>query len=170
MNKYIVIVLMVVSITELKAQSAGVKKDSALPRLEIRIGSPSNNPNQLASPEEIKRIQLMDSLHSDSSSFAMPDEIAHFPGGDNALSIFIRNHLKYPPMEMDEGIQGKVIIQFQVDTAGYLKQIMVSKSVSRGLDQEALKCVMNMPRWVPAKLNNKNVRTRFRLPINFTIQ
>ncbi len=102
--------------------------------------------------------------------FMMPEEMAEFPGGKDSLSRYIRMHLKYPDMAKEEHIEGKVYISFQIDTTGSVVDVRVLKSANPILDKEALRCVTNMPKWKPAKLNHVKVRSQYNLPINFSIQ
>ena len=70
----------------------------------------------------------------------------------------------------EQGIQGKVIIQFVVDRDGTITDPVVVRSVDPYLDKEALRVIKAMPKWTPGKQRQKPVRVSFTVPINFQLQ
>lgn len=97
------------------------------------------------------------------------EEMPQFPGGDKALIEFIKNELKYPPEAMKNGEQGRVVVQFTVDTLGNVVNPKVLKSVSPSLDREALRIVSKMPKWTPGKLAGKVVNVKYCIPVIFRL-
>ncbi len=97
-------------------------------------------------------------------------EQPQFPGGMEQMYAFMRKNQKYPAMESDAGIQGKVYIQFTVAEDGSIQDAGVLHGVSEGLDKEALRLIRTMPRWTPGYLDGKPVRCRFNLPVIFKLQ
>jgi TonB family protein len=75
----------------------------------------------------------------------------------------------YPPMAKKKGIQGDVIIQFFVDTVGEVVDIKVYKSVHPLLDQEAIRVVKKMKKWVPAQKDGQPIKVDFKLPFVFRL-
>lgn len=100
---------------------------------------------------------------------AAMQEQPEFPGGMEKMYDFLGRLQKYPDMEADAGIQGKVYVEFVILEDGTLSDVQVKKGVSTGLDQEALRLVKAMPNWNPGKMNGKAVRCRFVLPVQFTL-
>lgn len=98
------------------------------------------------------------------------DEKPSFPGGMSAFSQWVRNNMHYPEEAYNNGIQGRVIIQFVIDQYGTITNIKVKRSVDPSLDKEAIRVVKAMPKWIPGKKNGKNVRTNFTMPLNFSMQ
>lgn len=94
------------------------------------------------------------------------DKRAQFPGGIKALYSFLKENLYYPEA-MNRGIKGSVIVQFMVDTDGWVSNVKVFKSVDPLLDAEAVRVAQLMPRWIPAEKDGKTVRSIFRLPVRF---
>lgn len=99
-----------------------------------------------------------------------PEVAARFPGGDAAMLKYINDNLRYPANAQENGIQGRVIINFLVETDGSLSEVKVVRGADPDLDKEALRLVKKMPRWTPGKMNGKPVRTRNILPITFRIK
>ncbi|WP_276134781.1 energy transducer TonB [Polluticoccus soli] len=87
-----------------------------------------------------------------------------FPGNVNQ---FLSKNIQYPDEAVANGISGKVVIGFVVDSTGYLDSVYVRESVHTSLDKEALRVVRLMPRWIPGKQGNKPVRIYYSLPITF---
>ncbi|MBO4905679.1 MAG: energy transducer TonB [Bacteroidaceae bacterium] len=94
---------------------------------------------------------------------------ASFPGGERACIEWLCQNLHYPAEAMEQGIQGRVMVQFVVNKDGSLSEIRTLRSPSELLSREAERAVSEMPRWIPARVGNKTVRSRFNLPINFRI-
>ena len=95
-----------------------------------------------------------------------------FPGGQNALAVYVNDHVEYPQQAIDENTTGTVMISFVVDEKGKVMNAHVigKKQPGNGLDREALRVVSNMPDWKPGKVKGKNVKTRLELPINFQLE
>jgi len=92
-----------------------------------------------------------------------------FPGGIDALRAYIKKNLRYPMAAREDGIQGKVVINFIVGSNGEIESAKVTRSVPGGCDAEALRVVKSMPKWKPGKQNGHAIRVYFTLPISFTL-
>ena len=90
-----------------------------------------------------------------------------FPGGMNALMQYLQRSIRYPAICLQQGIQGRVVVQFVVDADGSITDIQVVKRVNPHLDKEAVRVVSAMPKWIPGMQNGENVRTKFTLPVSF---
>ena len=93
-----------------------------------------------------------------------------FPGGANELINYLARNLNYPIEAKENGIQGKVWIDFIVEKDGTITHIKVTSGIGGGCDQEALRVINNMPKWTPGIHNGKTVRVLYNLPINFLLQ
>lgn len=93
-----------------------------------------------------------------------------FPGGEQAFAKFLTNHLLYPPLAWQQGIQGKVFAQFVVERNGSLTHIKILRDPGSGLGDEAVRVLKMSPHWKPGIQNGKPVRVLFVVPITFTIQ
>ena len=101
--------------------------------------------------------------------FGVVEQMASFPGGNMALREFLSKNLKYPEKAAEEGVQGRVICQFELDEKGYISNIKVAKPIHPLLDAEAVRIISIMPRWIPAKQNGEPVKTRYTIPITFRL-
>ncbi len=70
---------------------------------------------------------------------------------------------------MENGIQGKVFIQFVIERDGSITDVKVARGVDASLDKEAVRVVQSMPKWKPGKQRGKPVRVAYTLPINFQL-
>lgn len=101
--------------------------------------------------------------------FSFVEQMPEFPGGDNELMKFIGANVKYPNMERDNDIQGKVIVRFVVDEEGKVTDATVLRGVSPGLDKEALRVVNMLPNFKPGKQQGKPVKVYYNLPLVFKL-
>lgn len=92
-----------------------------------------------------------------------------YPGGNEAMNQFLSDHLVYPKEAYDNGIEGKVYVQFILEKDGTLSNFMVTKSVNELLDEEALRLVKLMPKWDPYIADGKALRLKYMLPITFSL-
>ena len=98
------------------------------------------------------------------------DEMPEFPGGMEALLSFIGKSVKYPVVAQENGIHGKVYVNFVINTDGSVSEARVLRGVDPALNQEALRVVNSLPRWRPGKQSGNAVRVSFNVPINFVLQ
>lgn len=111
----------------------------------------------------------IDSIES-SKIFDNVDEEASFPGGIAACMKYIADNFRYPNIQGDCSIQGKIVVSFIVNEDGNLNDIKVKKSVYSDLDKEAVRVVKSMPKWIPAKQNGKAVKSKYTLPVYIHVQ
>lgn len=101
---------------------------------------------------------------------ASVQEQPEFPGGVEAMYKYLGKNTKYPQMEQDAGITGKVYVEFVVSNTGAITDVTLKRGVSSGLDKEALRVVKAMPPWTPGKMNGKPVKVRYILPVSFILR
>ena len=97
------------------------------------------------------------------------EQMPTFPGGEAELMKFIRDNLRYPLTAKKEGIQGRVILRFVVTKTGAIDNITVLRSLDPACDEEAIRLIKSMPKWIPGKQNGNNVPVYFTLPVVFKL-
>jgi TonB family protein len=97
------------------------------------------------------------------------DKEPEFPGGQIAMQGFINNTIKYPEEALDNEEAGKVWVQFIIEADGSLFDIKVIRGASEALDNEAIRVVKLMPKWIPGESHGKVVRVKYTLPISFRL-
>lgn len=102
--------------------------------------------------------------------FQVVEEMPEFPGGMAECLKFISKNIKYPTIAQENGIQGRVIIQFVVNQDGSIVDPVVMRTVDPYLDKEALRVIQMMPKWKPGKQRGKPVRVKYTVPVTFKLQ
>lgn len=100
---------------------------------------------------------------------AYPSSIPTYPGGNYLLKEYLQSNLQYPQKEKKMGIEGTVAVDYFINTDGSIEGVSIAKSVSHGLDNEAIRLVNNMPEWKPAIENGNVRRVRYRLTLIFQL-
>ncbi|MBL7983573.1 MAG: TonB family protein [Flavobacteriales bacterium] len=101
---------------------------------------------------------------------ASVQEQPEFPGGEAGRVAWLEKNLKYPDMEFEAGISGKIFVEFAVDKDGSIQDVSVKRGVSPGLDKEAVRAVKAMPKWTPGKMGGRPVKVRFVQRIEFKLK
>ncbi len=83
---------------------------------------------------------------------------------------YLSKNIKYPTIAQENGVQGRVIVQFVVNKDGSIVDPVVARSVDPYLDKEAIRVVSSMPKWKPGMQRGKPVRVRYTLPVAFKLQ
>lgn len=103
--------------------------------------------------------------------FTVVEQMPSFPGGENALMKYLRDHIRYPAVARENGIQGMVTVQFIVGPDGTIRDVKaVGATKGGGLEEEAIRVVKGMPKWKPGRQNGRAVTVQFNLPIDFTLR
>lgn len=92
-----------------------------------------------------------------------------YPGGQVALFQFLSKTIKYPVSAEEKKIQGRVIVGFYVEADGTITDVEVKKSVDPSLDEEAVRVVKSMPKWIPGKKDGVPVKIEYTLPVTFRL-
>lgn len=108
-------------------------------------------------------------LYEGERVFMVLSEMPEFPGGQSALMNYLESSIKYPEDALRDSIQGRVIVQFVVEKDGSVSNPRVVRSVSPSLDAEAVRIVLQMPRWTPGKDMGTARRFRFSVPVRFRL-
>ncbi|PKP35775.1 MAG: energy transducer TonB [Bacteroidetes bacterium HGW-Bacteroidetes-15] len=103
--------------------------------------------------------------------FMLIEEKPSFMGGDyNTFTQWVAKRIVYPELAAINGIQGRVTIQFLIDTDGSVKDIRVIQSVDKLLAEEALRVVSQSPSWSPGKQRGKPTKVIFTFPFTYRLQ
>jgi len=102
--------------------------------------------------------------------FDKVDEMPHFPDGMAGLMQYLSTNVRYPKDAKESGTQGSVIVSFIVEKDGSISNAKVTKPTYSSLDEEALRVVSAMPKWVPGKQNGEAVRVKYAVPVSFRLK
>ena len=107
---------------------------------------------------------------SDDAIFVPIEFEAQFPGGMAAWARFLNKNLHFPDDAQNNGIQGKVVVQFVVDREGNVSDVeAISGPEQGGLREEAVRVIKKSGKWVPGNQNGKAVKSYKRQPVTFQI-
>jgi TonB family protein len=126
--------------------------------------------------DEYVEIQRGDSTYkmkaydAKSGTYIIVQEQPSFPGGDEARIKYISENIKYPEEAREKGIQGTVFVTFVVEPDGSITGVKLLRGIGGGCDEEALKLIENMPKWIPGKQRGQAVRVQFNMPIRFVLE
>lgn len=102
--------------------------------------------------------------------FEVVEQMPEYPGGMPAMMEFISKNIKYPAAAQQAKIQGRVTIQFIVNTEGNIINPRVLRSAAPLLDAEAIRLTTIMPKWKPGMQRGQAVNVKYTVPIMFRLQ
>jgi len=85
------------------------------------------------------------------------------------FGAYLSRNIRYPAVDKENNVQGKVFVQFVVEKDGSLTDIKVLRSPDESLGDEAVRVLKASPRWTPGIQNGKPVRVMYTVPISFTL-
>jgi len=99
------------------------------------------------------------------------EEKPKFMGGDeNEFTRWVFRNMTYPEDAKRNGIQGRVICSFVVDTQGNIIDVKILRGVDPLLDKEAIRAISKSPKWTPGKNRGKPVRVSYTFPVIFQLR
>jgi protein TonB len=152
---------------EMKSQDELVQSDVTISIADVK-GTNEETGVDIATLQEHKVIVAEEP--KEEKIFEVVEQPPSFPGGQSALMDYLNNNIKYPVIAAENGIEGRVIVQFVVGRDGSIESAIVARGVDPSLDKEALRLVNSMPKWIPGKQGGQAVKARFTLPILFKLQ
>jgi protein TonB len=98
------------------------------------------------------------------------EKMPAFPGGEAELMKWLQKNIDYPEIAKEQNIQGTVNLRFVVKPDGSIDDVQIIKSLDKSCDQEAVRAMKKMPRWIPGEQNGKAVNVYYNLPVRFKLQ
>lgn len=153
---------------ELKTQDELMSTKTAIGTFDVKGNDDANGEilkakEVIAEPEPPKH-------EEENKVFDIVEQQPLFPGGLAALMKYLSENTKYPVVAQENGVQGRVTVQFVVEKDGSISDVHVLRGVDPSLDKEAVRVVKSMPRWTPGKQNGITVRVNYRVPVLFRLQ
>ena len=103
--------------------------------------------------------------------FAIIEEKPTFQGKDaNAFTKWVYDNIDYPEIAKENGISGRVTVQFTIDKDGSVKDVKVLRGVDSSLDKEAVRVIQKSPKWSPGKQRGKPAKVKYTFPIIFQLR
>lgn len=115
-------------------------------------------------------VEVPEEVVDENVEFVVVEEMPMFRDGTADLMKYLSENIKYPTVSAEQGVQGKVVVQFIVGVHGEILNPVVVKSVDPYLDKEAIRVISSMPKWKPGKQRGKAVRVKYTVPVVFRLQ
>lgn len=117
--------------------------------------------------EEVKE----EAVEEEAIPFQLVEEKPSFQGGDaNTFSKWVQSKLVYPEIAKENGVQGRVTLQFTVEKDGSVTNVKVLRGVDSSLDKEAVRVVQSSPKWKPGKQRDRTVKVTYTFPVMFQLR
>ncbi len=123
----------------------------------------------LGTPQCVEAHETSVMAEQPDSVYEVVDELAKFPGGDEAMWVYIQKHLTYPEEMLQQRKSGRVFVSFVVTKKGTIRDVTIKKTPDEGFNETVIQIIKGMPKWKPAKVKGKKVSFRMALPIMFNL-
>jgi tonB family C-terminal domain len=151
---------------QVKNQEDVLNNEAAVGAVDITEGT--NDLNKIAIKEEVIAAPKVEDEQP--VSIAMVEQKPEFPGGEAAMYKWLSDNIVYPSAASEEGVQGRVVVEFVVGKDGSITNVRVVRPRHPALDKEALRVVKAMPKWMPGRNNGQPVKVTYTLPVTFKLQ
>ncbi|PWS32084.1 M56 family metallopeptidase [Pedobacter paludis] len=101
--------------------------------------------------------------------FVSIEKQPEFPGGIKKFYEYLGKAIKYPELAIENNVQGKVFLSFNVEKNGDLTDIKITRGLGSGTDEEAIRVLTESPKWYPGIQNGQAVRVKYNINVNFTL-
>lgn len=102
--------------------------------------------------------------------YSIVDQMPQYPGGEQALYQYLKEHIQYPDSALKAGLKELVVVRFIVNEDGTILKPTVINTTFKIFETEAIRLIQAMPNWIPGKQNGKAVPVYMQLPISFSEQ
>ncbi len=120
---------------------------------------------------DVKPIEVQQEEIQEETPFLKVEVMPSFQGGDlNTFRAWVASEFKIPAIAAENGIQGKVVVQFVIEKDGRLTNIEFLQSPDRVYEDEVRRVLSKSPRWTPGRQRDAVVRVRYVLPIDCRLQ
>ncbi len=112
-----------------------------------------------------------ETVEEEAIPFQLVEEKPSFNGGDaNEFSKWVNSKLVYPEIARENGVSGRVTLQFTVNADGTVSNVKVLRGVDPSLDKEAVRVVSSSPKWKPGKQRDRAVKVTYTFPVIFQLR
>ena len=112
-----------------------------------------------------------ETVEEEAIPFQLVEQKPKFQGGDaNAFSKWVAQNLNYPEIAKENGVQGRVMLQFKVNANGTVSDVKVLRGVDPSLDKEAVRVVSTSPKWEPGRQRDRAVPVTYTFPVIFQLR
>lgn len=143
------------------------KKDGKMMGVPATVNKENNSNMKIVMDREWQNPPADD---PDNPVFEVVETMPEYPnGGMPGMMEFLSKNIRYPVNAQKNGTQGRVTVQFIVNTDGSISNIGILRRVDPELDGEAVRVISAMPKWKPGMQKGKPVRVKYTVPVMFRL-
>lgn len=151
---------------QVKNQEDVLNNEAAVGAVDITEGT--NDLNKIMVKDEVIAAPKVE--EEQPMNIAMVEQKPEFNGGEAAMYKWLSENIVYPSAASEEGVQGRVVVEFVVGKDGSITNVRVLRPRHPALDKEAVRVVKAMPKWIPGRNNGQPVKVTYTLPVTFKLQ
>ena len=95
--------------------------------------------------------------------------LAHPEGGDRDFEQYLEKNLRYPAEALAKKVEGRVMVEFTVESDGTLTDFIILKGIGSGCDEELIRLIKEGPKWLPSKVGNVSVNDQAKVRLKFDL-
>jgi len=137
--------------------------------LLIQLNGNSQVEKSVSTEDSVVNTIKVKSKEDSNVVFDVVEKMPEFPGGQVAMIDFLSKNINYPLAALEQGVQGRVYVQFVIWKDGSVRDVEVIRGVCQSLDNEAIRVIKMMPNWGPGIQRGVAVNARYTLPIKFKL-
>ena len=121
--------------------------------------------------EYVREEVIEEEVEDDPIPFVMVEQKPTFNGGDaNGFAKWVNSRLVYPEAAKENGVEGRVVLQFTIGKDGRLQDVKVLNTPDESLAQEAVRIVSSSPKWEPGRQRDRAVKVSYTFPVVYRLR
>ena len=121
--------------------------------------------------EYVRQDVVEEEVEDDPIPFVTVEQKPTFNGGDaNGFAKWVNSRLVYPEIAKENGVEGRVTLQFTIGKDGKLQDVKVLNSPDESLAQEAVRVVSSSPKWEPGRQRDRAVKVSYTFPVIYRLR
>ncbi|HYV93544.1 MAG TPA: energy transducer TonB [Chitinophagales bacterium] len=106
-------------------------------------------------------------VKEDNTVYLSSDVPPEFPGGSDAMKLWLTENVKYPAAAKKDKVIGLAEVSAIVEKNGTLSDVKVKRDIGGGCGAEAVHAVKQMPTWIPGQIKNEDKRVKVTIKVFF---
>ncbi|MBO6028900.1 MAG: energy transducer TonB, partial [Bacteroidales bacterium] len=121
--------------------------------------------------EYIRQEVVEEEVEDDPIPFILVEQKPTFRGENaNQFAAWVNSQVVYPEIAKENGIEGRVVLQFTIGTDGRLQDLKVLSSPDETLSKESLRVVSGSPKWEPGRQRDHAVKVSYTFPVIYRLR
>lgn len=121
--------------------------------------------------EYVRQEVVEEDVEEETLPFITVEQKPTFNGGDaNDFAKWVNSRLVYPEMAKENGVEGRVVLQFTIGKDGRLQDVKVLNTPDESLAQEAVRVVSSSPKWEPGRQRDRAVKVSYTFPVIYRLR